>query len=414
MRLSDRDITCDTIRSMFSRCPHCQPYDEYTHIDDWISAGIKSAWNYLFVTSPQADTKRSLTDRLWILILSLLRAVGVCKFIANPDRSKLYNRGLIFFDEAKRSGIDIKAVTIFGQYVHEYVYEDNDTTKLFHKLPNPDQATPTHIDDKAWTKKQLNSAGTPVPKGDSFWRKHDGLNFGDNIGYPLVVKPTHGSLSKHVTTNITTRGQLHQAIDIAKQYNPTYIVEEHLPGSLYRATVIGCEHVFICQKQRPHVVGNGDQTIEQLIEAKNNDPKRGSTKKKDTTLHVISKDSAEKYLSDTSHSMESVPNNDEMVVLSDTYTLAAGCDITECTNSAHGGNKEMFCKAARVLSTRLVGFDFMCPDIETSWKKQDCGIIEANTKPYADMHAHPSSGQPQPIAEAMWNTIRNKSTGANI
>ncbi|PSO45369.1 MAG: hypothetical protein BRC25_02345 [Parcubacteria group bacterium SW_6_46_9] len=377
-----------------SPCPHCQPYEEYTHIDDYINSLVSPVLSAVFPT-----TSEHTTNWLWLKILRALRIIGVVNFLSDPDRTKLYNRGLIFFDEAVRRGIDIRVVTIFGYY------KDGDNLKLFSQLPCPPPAADSRIDNKAWTKRTLKDAGIPVSQGQSFFAKQSGLHWGHSIGYPLAVKPTHGSLSKHVTVNIENKNELNHAIDIAKQFSARYIVEKHLPGNLYRATVVNRERVFVCQKRRPHVVGDGEHTIKQLIKSKNANDSRGHTKQKNTTLHVIDTDRARQFLTDTEYNLASVPNLNEMVLLSNTYTLAAGCDIIGCTESVHEDNVLVFRQAANTLSAGLVGFDFICPNITTSWKNQQCGIIEANTKPYIDMHAHPSKGTAQPVAEVMWNVL---------
>jgi D-alanine-D-alanine ligase-like ATP-grasp enzyme len=389
---------------MFSQCPHCQPYDEYTHVDDWISGRLRSITDRLSRKCSQTNqNKRSFTDKAWITLLQFLRRVGACEFVAEPDRSQLYNRGLIFFDEAKRRGVDIWAVKLFGQYVHEYLYRHNDTLRLFHKLPTINGTDNSCIDNKIWAKKQLQSNGIPVPAGDSFWRTKTGIRLGRQIGFPLVVKPTHGSLSKHVTVNITSEDELRSAIKIAKQFNPAYIIEEYLTGNLYRASVINQNHVFVCQKKRPHVIGDGKNTIEQLINDKNSNQKRGDTNQKNATLHIINKANAKKHLQASDYNLRSIPEANEEVILSDTYTLKAGCDIIECTNQVHEQTKQIFRNAAKALSAGLIGFDFICPDISQPYTDQTGGIIEANTKPYVDMHVHPTNGKSQPVAEAVWN-----------
>lgn len=392
---------------MLSQCPHCQPYNNYIHTDDYLTSGLQSLSEKLASAEPK-DTSRAeaVTRWLWPYLLRVLMFLQIAQPEPSPDESKLYNRGLIFFREAQRRGVDIFAVTILGMYVHEYVYYDqNGNFCTFYKLPDPKPKSSGRVDNKVWALSQLESADLPTPDGQSFWSKRAGVKFGKQIGFPLVVKPTHGSLSKHVTTNITSETELKEAITIAKQLSPEYIVQEHLSGKLYRATVIDREHVFVCEKQKPHVTGNGTDTIEQLIEQKNKAEGRKATDQKNATLHVVDKRAADRYLKGSNYTLATVLEDGEKVVVSDLYTLAAGCDIVEKTQEVHPRNKRMLQKAAEKLHLGLVGFDFICPNITKPCSNQECGIIEANTKPYADMHARPSSGQPQPVAEVMWNTI---------
>jgi D-alanine-D-alanine ligase-like ATP-grasp enzyme len=230
------------------------------------------------------------------------------------------------------------------------------------------------------------------------------LAYGNQLGFPLVVKPRSGSLSKHVTVDIKTLRALEKAITKAQKYSPEFLVERHLPGQLFRATVVGRSRVFVCKKVPANVTGNGKDTVKTLIKTKNADPNRGGADA-NTTLHEIAITRAKQFLANSNMSLDDIPESGERVALAEKITLKAGCDVIELTDKVHPHNRQMFQKAAKVLEAGLVGFDFLAEDITTSWKNQPCGLIEANTHPYADMHQHPSSGPAQNIAQAVWDEI---------
>ena len=104
------------------------------------------------------------------------------------------------------------------------------------------------MDHKYNCKKLLQENNLPTAHGQLFTNTAKALKFGNKIGFPLVVKPYNGSLSHHVTCQIISEKELLNAIKIAKQYTPAFIVEKHINGGLFRASVVGKSHLFVCQK----------------------------------------------------------------------------------------------------------------------------------------------------------------------
>ena len=123
--------------------------------------------------------------------------------------------------------------------------------------------------------KKLQKNNLPTAHGQIFTSKVKALKFGNKIGFPLVVKPYNASLSHHAICQIISEKELLNAIKIAKQYTPAFIVEKYISGSLFRASVVGKSHVFICQKDRANIIGDGYSTIEELINLKNSRINRG-------------------------------------------------------------------------------------------------------------------------------------------
>ncbi|MFN8245834.1 MAG: ATP-grasp domain-containing protein [Ferruginibacter sp.] len=141
--------------------------------------------------------------------------------------------------------------------------------------------------DKEETKNLLGAAEIPVPKGDVV-RTEEGLQSVVNrIGYPIVIKPIDGNHGKGNTTNITNWEQATRAFEAAKQYSRSVIVEKYITGFDFRILVI--DYKFICAALRTPaaVTGDGKQTIQQLIDETNKDPRRGygHEKSADTDHH---------------------------------------------------------------------------------------------------------------------------------
>lgn len=335
-----------------------------------------------------------------------MERLGPVSFIEQPDRTALYNRSLIFLDEAKRRGIPIAAITCFGRYLNEFCFAYRGRTYIYEGTPLNLWPAGVDLDDKARVKSRLFSAGIPVAPGRSFIRTRPAILYAQALGFPVVVKPVAGSLSQHVTAPVSHLDELPAAIRLARAYQPRFILERYLAGYLYRATVVGRRQVFVCRKERPNVVGDGSSTIRELIGVKNRDPRRGLEGARNTTLHRLPEDDAlERELGRQNLILSSIPAAGRTMYLSDKRILTRGCDIIACTAEVHPANRELFLQVAETLEADLVGIDFICRDITTSWRHQVCAVIETNSLPYLDMHQFPSHGAPDRVTEIVWDIV---------
>lgn len=135
--------------------------------------------------------------------------------------------------------------------------------------------------DKEKTKILMEKNGVPVPKGRGFG-EHDTdeeiINYGLSLGFPLVVKPTDGSLGLGVVTNIVNEEELREALDYVRHqlgYDDV-IVEQYIVGKEYRLYVIEDEVIAAYNRVPANITGDGIHTIEELIELKNLERRRNA------------------------------------------------------------------------------------------------------------------------------------------
>lgn len=387
-------------------CPHCYPTKRKYHkmlYWDYYFTKFFNLVNFPVKLLPQNSDFYHL---VWKYFLKGLLFFKIATLDSGPDEKQFFNRSLIFFNEAKKRGIDIWAIKVFGKYNNEFRFKYNNKFYFYEEIPLTLKQNAYHLDDKIRIKNILNKNKEPVAAGKIFTNSQKAYNFGQTIGFPLVVKPNSGSLSHHVTCNITDQQQLKKAIQVAKQYRPDFIVEQYIDGNLYRACVIGQKQVFCCQKDKANVITDGISTIKQLIEQKNNNIKRGQTLTKNTTLHIIPIDDVLiKNLSIQGLDLETVLPENKKVYLQDKYVLSHGCDIINCDNDIHPDNLELFRRISQLLNVNLIGIDFICPDISISYKNQKTAVLETNSLPYIDMHQNPSHGLPVDVAKISWDYI---------
>jgi len=350
---------------------------------------------------------RYLAKPIDLLMEKLFLALHLVKWCEDFPLAAVQLRTACFIEEARKSGLKIKALySPFGPNGN-FLVEKNDGHKFrFEVLPDVgflSKYGPGLVDDKKAGKKLLQKAGLPAPASKFFWffRQRAAYKYGLKLGWPLVVKPRSGSVARHCYTNITTPEQLKIALKKVVQFSPCLLVERYLAGcSVYRATVVDFTNVFCCQQIPANVVGDGQQTIRQLIDQKNNLPNRGQVQQNNFTLFQIKEDVVtQELLNKKGYDFSSIPLAGEKVFLQKNPFLRLGGDIAEVTAKMHPENKELFERVARLFDLRLVGIDFLASDINMSWPKQTCAILEVNVAPCIEMHQTPSEGKPQNIAQ---------------
>ena len=235
--------------------------------------------------------------------------------------------------------------------------------------------------------------GRPVTDVEDAW------SAANDIGLPVVVKPQDGNQGKGVTVNITSREQLELGYKAAADYGEV-MVERYLPGHDFRLLVVGNRLVAAARRDPPHVIGNGEHTVRELVNQLNTDPRRGEGHA--TSLTKIRLDDiAIARLSALGMTPDSVPGIGERVVLRNNANLSTGGSATDVTDDVHPDVAASAIAAARMVGLHICGVDVVCENVLQPLEEQHGGIVEVNAAPGLRMHISPSYGKGRAVGEAM-------------
>jgi cyanophycin synthetase len=252
--------------------------------------------------------------------------------------------------------------------------------------------------NKEETKMLLDAAQIPVPKGTVI-RTEKELKYAiESFGYPLVIKPIDGNHGKGNTTNITTWEQATKAFEAAKEYNRSVIVERFITGYDFRALVINYKFISAALRTPASVIGDGEHTIQWLIDETNKDPRRGYGHEKVLTQITIDQ-FTQKMLDDHGYTLETIPPKDELVLLKPTANLSTGGTSTDVTDEVHPANIFMFERIAKIVGLDICGIDVMAIDLRSPVTENGGAILEVNAAPGFRMHLEPAQGLPRNVAE---------------
>lgn len=270
--------------------------------------------------------------------------------------------------------------------------------------------------DKDETNSILADLGLPVPRQRLVRSRRDAVRAAERIGYPVVVKPLNGNHGRGISIGLTDRESVAEGFDLALEENRgsrTVIIESYIEGLDHRMLVIDNKLVAVSKRVPGHVVGDGKQTIEALIDEVNSDPRRGVGHEKVLTrIELDSK--AQEHLDELGYTKDTVPAEGEHVFLRSTANLSTGGTAVDVTDIVHPDNKDMAIRAVKAIGLDVGGVDFLSPNISVSYKDNGAAICEINAAPGFRMHVAPSEGKPRDAAGAVMDMLFPAGSGKRI
>lgn len=253
--------------------------------------------------------------------------------------------------------------------------------------------------NKTLAKSIMSEYGIPVPEGKVVSSPNELLQYCMGIGFPVVIKPNYGSHGIGVSINLKTPEEALDAYKIACEYEDTILVEKFVKGNHYRLLVVGDKLVAASHRIAAHIIGDGENTIEKLIEKENREnPLRGEDHEKPLTKIVVDK-VVQAYLRKQSKSLEYIPKKGEKVLLRENDNLSTGGIAIDVTDEVHPENAKIAIMAAKVIGLDIAGVDITVSDIGVPLSVAEGAVIEINAAPGIRMHHFPSRGKGRNVAE---------------
>lgn len=268
-------------------------------------------------------------------------------------------------------------------------------------------------DDKERTKEILSGMGIPVPKGRSAGSLEEALAAAEAIGYPVVVKPLVGNHGRGVSVNVRNARELKEAYARASQRHHFVLVEQFLQGSDFRVLIIDGKFTAAALREPAFVIGNGKDTIRELIEQVNADPERGVGHEKNLTrIHI---DEALKMkLESQELSLADVLPEGRKVYVRAAANLSAGGTARDVTDTVHPFNQRLMERVARIIGLNVIGIDVVAPALEVPLEQGSAGIVEVNAAPGLRMHLNPTRGKKRNIAAAIVDMLFPEGTRHSV
>ena len=303
---------------------------------------------------------------------------------------------ILLFD-AIQKGLKINMLDRYDQFIsltyknhREYVKKGNMTAK-------DSYIGPLIMENKVVTKKILAENGFAVPHSGEYHSAEAALrDYPIFAGKGIVVKPksTNYGLGISIFKDGASFEGYEKAIHMAFEEDEDVLVEDYLSGTEYRFFVIGNETKAVLLRVPANVVGDGSQTIRQLVEEKNKDSLRGKNHR--TPLALIGTGELEKLtIQGQGYTFDSIPPAGVTVRLRDNSNISTGGDSIDVTDQMNDSYKKLAVQMAAALGVAVCGVDIIIPDhsVPATQAEPNYGVIEANFNPAMLIHIYPYKGK---------------------
>ncbi len=252
--------------------------------------------------------------------------------------------------------------------------------------------------DKDLTKTLLKACGVPVPEGRAVKSAQEAWEAAEDLGLPVVVKPSDGNHGRGVTLDLKLRDDVLAAFEVAQRHGSEVLVERYIRGNEHRLLVVGGQLVAAARGEVAWVLGDGKSTVLELVELQiNSDPRRGLTEEfplnrlNAASDGVILLDLERQGLSGTA-----IPEAGRRVLIQRNGNVSI-----DCTAEVHPEVAYAVALAARVVGLDIAGVDVVAEDISRPLHEQGGAVVEVNAGPGLLMHLKPAEGKPQPVGKAI-------------
>ncbi len=252
--------------------------------------------------------------------------------------------------------------------------------------------------EKDLTKSLLKSCGVPVPEGEVVASPEQAWTAAQDIGLPVVVKPTDGNHGRGVSLDLKTREEIEAAYHVAEQHGSEVLVERFVRGHEHRLLVVGGRVVAAARGETAWVTGDGRSSVVELVDAQlNTDPRRGVNEEFPLNLVETRTDEAVVLeLQRQGLTPDAVPAAGRQVLIQRNGNVAI-----DCTDQVHPEVEHAVSLAARVVGLDIAGVDVVAEDISRPLQAQGGAVVEVNAGPGLLMHLKPAEGSPRPVGRAI-------------
>jgi len=252
--------------------------------------------------------------------------------------------------------------------------------------------------DKDLTKSLLKSCGVPIPEGQVVHSPEEAWEAAQDIGLPVVVKPSDGNHGRGVTLDLRKKEDIEAAYHVAYPEGSDVMVERFIPGDEHRLLVVGGKVVAAARGEVVSITGNGRSTVKELVDSQlNSDPRRGYEEEYPLEIIDLATDSkVQLELKRQDLDADSVPAAGRQVVVQRNGNVAV-----DCTDDVHPEVAYIAQLAAKVVGLDIAGIDMVAQDIAKPLHAQGGAIVEVNAGPGLLMHLKPAVGAPRPVGQAI-------------
>jgi D-alanine-D-alanine ligase-like ATP-grasp enzyme len=381
-----------------------------------VDGGLRAAGRRLTTRLLVASARRGKVGRALATQSDLLREAGIAEMRAQraqagaaaewgPRVRSLFYRSLW---ERAADAVGAEVHQLDGDFL-ELRRDGVSTTVCFHLVMFDDALTLRLALDKGVVHGLLERRGIPMPDHLVFRpaEPRAGQVFLDEGGgLPCVVKPATGtSGGEGVTCGVRSREELDRATFHAARWSDGVLIERQALGDEYRLLFLDGELLDVVRRRSPHVVGDGERTIAELVAGVNID-RAESEGRAGLSFLAVDLDCL-LTLRRAGLSLRSVPDPGAVVAVKSAVNQNGSADNETIPASSLSPDVVRACAdAVAAVGTRLGGVEVMTPDPTRPLAAAGGVVLEVNGTP--GLHYHYLVREPEratPVAVPILETL---------
>ncbi|MFV0555914.1 MAG: bifunctional glutamate--cysteine ligase GshA/glutathione synthetase GshB [Lactovum sp.] len=310
----------------------------------------------------------------------------------------------ILIKESLKSGVKVDILDRKANFISLSKDGKTEYVEQATKTSRDNYVTICAMENKVVTKKILENQGYRIPLGSEFEDFEEALDYCQKMSKDFVIKPksTNFGLGISIFTEKVKKKDISSALKLAFSYDETILIEKFIKGEEYRFLVIDDKLVAILNRIPANILGDGKQTIESLIDEKNQDPLRGEGHR--TPLEKIVIDDALKiYLNQQAKNIQTIPAKGERVFLRPNSNISTGGDSIDMTDEMPEYFKNQAVEIVRSFGAKICGLDMIIENYQNP--ESEYAIIELNFNPAVYLHTYPYKGQERNIAKEILSLL---------
>lgn len=303
--------------------------------------------------------------------------------------------------ECRRLGLDITPIG-----AHAFLASDEyDRVPFFRTTgPSVSRAWEKLLWNKSATKEFLQRGSLPVPAGRAFERDEAELaaGFAAEMDWCVVVKPNASARGAGFSADIHDEASFRRAFSKTSSSlarRALTLVEERVLGSDLRIFILDGQLLAAATRHGASVLGDGESTICQLVDAENN--RRSRNPHFRSRLIRLDRDS-DRILAGQHLSLDSIPNAGSRAILRRNSNVSSGGSIADVTDALHHGWSDVARKlAAHFHPLRQFAVDIVTESYASDPMKVPYRILELEADPATTSLHFPLSGPGRNVCGAI-------------
>ena len=240
----------------------------------------------------------------------------------------------------------------------------------------------------------LSKAKIPTPKQKTLATVEDAFEFYNKFK-TVVLKPKQNIGGKGVSVLPGSKEDIRRAFDYARENDhsggkQSVLIEEYVSGENFRLLTLGKEVIGVVKRLKPHITGDGKNSIQNLILT--------TSPKTPIDYETI------KVIKSQGFNLESIPKAKQVVITRNNTNLTTGGTTEEFSKHTHPYYKDIAVKAIKAIGIKLGGVDIIAEDITKPGK---CIVNEINYNPGLRIHYKVDKGEKVKVAIPIMKYIRD-------